>query len=258
MKLFFLLLLSAMIIAPRALAVSISITDYPKEVNPETEFNIRFTVTGAKTATNYFRVLVFKENTHTYNGLTWNGNSWYNGADGKQYLPISVVTSGTSGECKAKLESSVEGGAYLLSIKRYTESGASAASDDISPVQINLLAIQTSTPVPQPQTPKPTPSLTTVPTRPPATPIQNKQDKVEEIDESEKQTFVLAQATLEPPRATVQISEATLSQTAPSSAKSSNLNMTSPLPLILGLLSGLAGLGFVGFGVYTLRYVRQP
>ena len=113
------------------LAVTLNIIDAPSILETD-EFTVKFLVTGAKPATNYFRILLYPDGARTYLAQTWNGSSWYDGSDGKTYYPFAVSTSSASGEIKAKLKQGVVSGNYLISLKRYTASGSSA-NDEVSP-----------------------------------------------------------------------------------------------------------------------------
>lgn len=112
-------------------AVTLKIVDVPSTIETE-DFTVKFLVTGAKPATNYFRVLLYTEGARTYLAQTWNGSSWYDGSDGKTYFPLSVSTATSSGEIKAKIKQGVVSGNYMISLKRYTASGSSA-DDEVSP-----------------------------------------------------------------------------------------------------------------------------
>jgi len=126
-------------------------------------FMVKATVAGATSGTNYLKIDIFKEGSSLYFGETFNGLNWYNGSDGKQYVPISI-TSGVdwSGIIQGKIgtPSVVEYdgiGTYKLRVRRYTASGNLANDGD------NSVAIQIMYPT---QTPTPTllPTLTDMPT----------------------------------------------------------------------------------------------
>ncbi|GEM_PF-1729112 len=156
------LLLLSLFLPPKVFAVSISIDSYPNEVT-ESEFTVGFTIAGAKKARNYIRVLVYKEGTHSYHGLTWNGLSWYEGSSGKEYFAIDIVENETKGIVKGKVPVGFPGGEYLLSLKRYTASGNSS-DDSVSPQKITVkLAIPVSTQTPVSQVATSTPVVTVLP-----------------------------------------------------------------------------------------------
>lgn len=130
-------------------AVDIEITDFPEKV--ENEFEVKFNLSGAKSGTNYFRLLLKKDDKDTKLIETWNGDSWYSGTSGKSYFPYSVTPKieGLIVKGRLKSGSNFEGGEYNLSIKRYTQSGSAASSDNVNEVKVNL--IKASTPEPTPE-----------------------------------------------------------------------------------------------------------
>lgn len=151
-----------------AYAVSINIVNYPSSISSDS-FNVTFSVTGASDGQNYFRVNLFKDGTSSYFGETYNGLGWYSGSDGKQYFPLSIISSSASATIQARLgtpgTSDYSGtGVYKLKIRRYTTSGNPSSSDVQNPVDITI-NYSSSTPTPLPtNTPTLTPTLTLTPT----------------------------------------------------------------------------------------------
>lgn len=145
-------------------AVAINITNVPTEIS-SSEYNLNISVDGAKPATNYFRILIFKEGTHSYIGETWNGASWYSGGEGKNYFAVQIGTSSASAELKGRIGTeSPPAGDYLLSVRRYTQSGSSATGDSVNIVPVKLI-VNAKTPDPTPViTLRPTPTVTLTPT----------------------------------------------------------------------------------------------
>ena len=157
---FFLSFALFLITAKSALAaITVKISDYPSTITQE-PFTITVSVEGAQTATNYLRVDLFKEDTSSYFGETYNGAEWYSGSDGKQYFPISVQSGQIwSGEFQARIgEPSLSkytgSGAYKMRIRRYTASGGQGGENARdSSVSITISApVQDPTPTPQSST----------------------------------------------------------------------------------------------------------
>lgn len=154
---FVLSLVLFLIAAKSALAITVTISDYPQAITQE-PFTITVSVEGAQPATNYLRVDLYKEGTSSYFGETYNGMDWYSGSDGKQYFPVSIQSGQIwSGEVQAKIgEASsskyTEPGSYKMRIRRYTASGGQGgenASDSSVFITIDAPA---PNPTPTPQT----------------------------------------------------------------------------------------------------------
>lgn len=146
--------------APKVLAVSLSIDSLPSKVTAP-EFEISVSITGAKPATNYLKALVYKEGTHNYLAKTWNGREWYGGAEGKEYIPITISGKTNTTTIKAQLLPEIENGEYLVSIRRFTASG-NAADDSITEAHL-FIELQKPEPTKSPSTPSPTPQPTPTP-----------------------------------------------------------------------------------------------
>lgn len=126
------------IFSKKIFAVDILISNAPAEINIS-EFSVDVKVKGAKKATNYLRLLLYKSGTHNYFGETWNGNSWIKSGSGKDYLPIQIEGEENSKNLKARLgEVNMESGEYVLSVRRYTESGNAASNDTVSELPVKI------------------------------------------------------------------------------------------------------------------------
>jgi hypothetical protein len=173
-------ILCSVLCPPKVQAVSVAIPNFPATITSDS-FTITASVSGAAAGINYLRVDVYKEGTSNYFGETFNNLDWYGGAEGKQYLPISII-SGTPwvGSVKARIgtpsSSDYDGtGSYRMRVRRYTSSGGLGSEDaNNSSVAISL-SFPTSTPTLMPSvtptdapkptpTPKPLATITTAPT----------------------------------------------------------------------------------------------
>jgi len=154
-------------------AVTITIDNSPPDIS-ESPFSVSFSVSGAASADNYFRIDLFKDGSSSYFGETYNGSDWYNGSDGKQYLKAVMVSGQTAnitvqGRLGNPSSSEFLGpGLYKLKIRRYTASGTAATTDNQTPGDINI-TYTTPTPSPSPTpthepTQSPTPQPTNTPT----------------------------------------------------------------------------------------------
>lgn len=146
------------------LAVNILIDNYPEVISSES-FNLNVKIDGPNPGTNFLRIDLYKEGTTNYFGQTWNGNSWYDGSDGKQYYPITISPEGTaSAILQGKVGSPSTGeyigsGTYKLKIRRYTSSGRSTSGDQQTPINVQInVAVPTPTlqPTPTPTASQPT------------------------------------------------------------------------------------------------------
>lgn len=148
-------------------AVTVTVSDIPSSISSD-PFTVKATISGAGAGTNYLRIDLYKEGTSNYFGETNNTTNWYNGSDGKQYYPATIVSgvdwSGTiQGRIGSPSTTDYDGaGSYRLRVRRYTTSG-SAANDPDNSVAITI-AFPTNTPVP---TNTPTPQNTPTPTKTP-------------------------------------------------------------------------------------------
>lgn len=131
------------------MAVKIKIEDSPSVITKE-PFSINVTITGAKVATNYLRVQIYKEGTNSYFGETFNGKDWIKNGDGKDYFPIQITTSTTTAKVEARIgEELKENGEFKLKVKRYTASGNAADDEtEVRDIEIKLPIVNTPTPVP--------------------------------------------------------------------------------------------------------------
>jgi len=165
----FIAVLFSLHFANPALAVSVTITNFPSIITQD-QFTITASVSGAATGTNYLRVDLYKEGTtNNYFGETYNGSDWYSGSDGLQYLPVSIVSGSIAsatiqGRVGNPNSSDFTGnGIYKLRMRRYTSSGGSGSSDTMSSVDVSITLVPTPTPTPT-NTPTPTPTNTPTPT----------------------------------------------------------------------------------------------
>ncbi len=143
------------------MAVKIVINNFPPNISTD-NFSVDLTIIGAKQATNYLRIELYKDGSTNYFGETFNNKDWYSGADGLSYFPVEIKSASSSATIQGRLGNSKEysgPGGYKLKIKRYTQSG-NQAFDDENPVDIQITyKLETPTPVPTPipiQTPIPT------------------------------------------------------------------------------------------------------
>lgn len=160
-------LLLFLISACEVKAVTLSYSNVPSTINSD-PFTISVTVDGASTGINYLRVDLFKENTSNYFGETYNGSSWYGGSEGIHYYPVTIDdTRIATASVQARVGHLSLGdypgpGHYKLRVRRYTNSGNAAGSDELSPVSVEI-TIPAASPEPTPEaTPKssPVPSAT--------------------------------------------------------------------------------------------------
>ncbi len=229
--------LLVLLVAPKNVyAVTLTINEYAKEISDE--FSVNFSVTGAKPATNYFRVVLFKEGSHQYLGSTWNGGEWYGGSEGKRYLALAIQNGSTNGTVKGKIEKPLENGEYLLSLKRYTASG-NEANDSITPVKVQILTAHS---------PAPSSTVVAAPTMQPKTPSPT----VEVMETSEPNTsFVLAESVKDPePEQTTLPTTSAYEETKKPHPVG---KQTAWLPLVLGGIGVLCVL----FGCFTFWRVYR-
>lgn len=160
-------------------AVLVTINNYPSVITEGQTFNVNASVSGASDGTNYLRVDLYKDGTTNYFGETFNGNSWYIGSIGTNFLPLQISNSTGSADIEARIGTPSASfytgpGNYKLKVRRYTSSGSSYTFS--SPVDVQIVSGQ-QTPTPTPiQTASPSPSPSPVPTiqptfEPTATPI---------------------------------------------------------------------------------------
>ena len=129
------------------LAVTVTISNLPSSIT-DSAFTFNVSVSGATSGTNYLRMDLYKDGTTNYFGETYNGSSWYNGSDGKQFLPITVISGQTwNGSVQGRIGNPSSGeypgsGTYKIKIRRYTSSGNLSSGDTQTPqdVQINYSA----------------------------------------------------------------------------------------------------------------------
>ncbi len=181
-------------------AVNISIDSFPQTISSLDQFQVVVSVTGATNATNYLRIDLYKDGSTNYFGETYNGSTWYNASDGKNYFPIQIQDASASATFSGRLGGPNTNeyfgpGAYKLKIRRYTASGSSASGDEQIPVDVQITYnFPTSTPISSPTTaPTATPVKTATPTVTAvktATPKPNMTATPDVLGESDNQTDV--------------------------------------------------------------------
>lgn len=135
-----------------ALAVTVTISNIPTTITDQL-FNFDVSISEAGAGTNYLRVDLYKDGSANYFGETYNSNTWYSGSDGKQYLPITILSGQTwNGSIQGRVGSPSltdysGSGNYKLKIRRYTSSGTAASSDTQTPQDI---VVNLSSPSPSP------------------------------------------------------------------------------------------------------------
>jgi len=169
--LFFLVIFTAVFLSSSlssVYAVTVTLSDIPSSISSD-PFTIRATISGAGAGTNYLRIDLYKEGSSNYFGETNNSVTWYNGSEGQQYYPATIVSGvDWSGSIQGRIGSpsttDYDGtGVYRLRVRRYTASGNSASDNDNS-VAITI-AFPTITPTPSnTPTPQNTPTPTKTPT----------------------------------------------------------------------------------------------
>lgn len=171
MRKFLLACLFFLVVVHPVFAVSVTILSAPSTIGEE-KFSVTVQTDGASAGTNYLRVDLYQEGTTKYFGDTDNSQAWYNGSDGKQYFPITIISNTAniatvSARIGEPTQSDYPGqGSYKLRIRRYTSSG-NQGSEDPSPVSITITKAwpspsPTPTPTPTP-TPSPSPTSTITP-----------------------------------------------------------------------------------------------
>lgn len=212
-----------------ALAVTVSITDFPSTISQDS-YTITASISGAATGTNYLRIDLYKDSTTNYFGETFNGSDWYGGSTYSQYFPVNIqsgiVWSGTiQGRVGSPSSTQYDwSGVYKLRLRRYTSGGGNTASEaDASAVTISIslptptltltptpTTAPTNTPTPTPTptafpTPTPTPTPTKAPTPIPTTNAPTSKPTVQSGQENVSQNAVLGESTsknglaIEPP-----------------------------------------------------------
>lgn len=162
-KLLILAILFLLFGARSAFAVSLNFSDVPQTINDQ-PFSFNVSISGAGAGTNYLKVDLYKEGTINYFGETYNGNDWYSGSAGKQYLPITIASGQTwNGSVQGRIGNPTLGeypgpGNYKLRIRRYTSSGGTGTTDQ-TPQDIQII-FALSSPTPSPTT---SPSSTSSP-----------------------------------------------------------------------------------------------
>lgn len=165
LKLLIFTLLFLLFGAGSVFAVAVSTSNAPTTATDQ-PFNIDVSVAGASAGINYLRIDLYKDGTTNYFGETYNNNIWYNGSDGKQYFPITIISGQTwTGSIQGRVGSPSttefpNSGIYKLKVRRYTSSGSSSSSDQQIPqdIQINLVTTSPSPSSSETSTLSPTPA----------------------------------------------------------------------------------------------------
>jgi hypothetical protein len=157
----------------KVFAITFDIESYPTIINTSEPFNIKVSISGVNTGTNYLRVDLYKDGTFNYFGQTYNGTSWYTGSVWNSYFPVTVSGATVSATIQARVGSPTVTqypgqGYYKLKVRRYT-SDSSYSFSNIVDVQITE-NLETQTPIPTPTiNPTSTPISTIIPTILPTT-----------------------------------------------------------------------------------------
>lgn len=135
---------------------------------PDEEFvvNVNLSVNAQNGTVYYLRGEFYQQNTSSYCGFTWNGNSWYNGpysTGWDKFLSISIQNNLWTGQLKTKIDlgdqSCANSGNYNFRVQRYTNSGSPSTDTE------NTLSITVVVPTPSPS---PTPTTSSTQTTPKA------------------------------------------------------------------------------------------
>ena len=171
----FVFLLVFFFVPQKIFAVTVSVISIPLSITQD-NFTITASVSGAAAGTNYLRIDLYKDGSTNYFGDTYNGSSWYNGSDGTQYFPITIVANTIwNGQIQGRFGNpsltDFDGtGTYKIRIRRYTASGNLGSGDTLNSLGISIL-VPTATPTPLPtSTPTPISTATPTPKVPTATP----------------------------------------------------------------------------------------
>lgn len=154
--------------ANSALAVSVTISDYPGTI-AEDSFTITASISGATTGTNYLRIDLYEEGGTNYFGETFNSTDWYGGSTYSQYLPVSIVSGivwsgAVQGRIGSPTSTEYDGsGVYKMRLRRYTSGGGGTATEANNSAVTVSISLPTSTPTPT-VTPTPNPTNTPTPT----------------------------------------------------------------------------------------------
>lgn len=123
------------------LAVEFKMTNPPSAISQE-EFEIGVSLSGAKKATNYFKIYInSKDNKNV--AKTWNGSLWQSTGGGKNYFPVEIIDNTQEIKILGKVDpKDIEEQSYELFVKRYTASGAVAESTEKQKVDLSALVIK--------------------------------------------------------------------------------------------------------------------
>ncbi len=222
--------------------------------------------------TYYLRGVFYKAGTSDYCGYTWNGTSWFKGPysvdEGwKNFLTVQVNSASWSGTLKAKLDTGNSGcsdsGDYRFKIQRFTAAG-SPSFDSQNELALTV-QIPTATPTPT-QTPTPTSEPTDIPPTSTPTPVPTSTPTLRPTATSTKKptptplAFPTEEAASEE-AGRVQGEEIGLlggveNQTSQGKTGSSSALMKGG-KILFPALAIAAGLGFVGFSVFTFFKARK-
>ena len=152
-------------------AVTTTITQHPSSITTSEPFTIAVSIEGASEGQNYVRIDLYKEGISEYFGETFNGTDWYGGSDELKFFPVTISSEKYwSGEVQGRIEipppqQYTGEGTYKMRVRRYTSSGNSASTDEMSKSAVDIQIVASSVPT---ETPTTTPSQTTIePTKTP-------------------------------------------------------------------------------------------
>src|SRR3990167_2891890 len=150
--LIFLAFLLLLAFPTKSFAVTVSITNYPSSISAD-PFSISVSILGASSGTNYIRVDLYKDGTQNYFGDTYNGSDWYNGSEGKQYYPITIIDSKSTASATLQTRTGVPSisdydgqGSYKMRVRRYTASGGLGSEDPNNTSVAVTISIPSPTP----------------------------------------------------------------------------------------------------------------
>lgn len=142
----FLAILLFFLLPKIVLAVELNL-DHPSDLASR-EFEFTYKTSGAKSGTNYLRLMIRKLGETNYVSETWNGTGWYSGGEGINYLPVQVGSFETMGTIKGRLKDGVHAGEYEVALRRYSQSGGQAQTTEFK--KISLKFADPATPTPNP------------------------------------------------------------------------------------------------------------
>ena len=168
------LLFLFLVLPPHAVwSVTILIEDIPQEISSD-PFIISVAINGASNGNNYIRIDLYRPETSSYFGETFNGTDWKSGGDITGYPNVTISEGSWSGQIQARVGNPsatdyAGPGTYKIRVRRYTTSGnynSSEANEGSRDLTINIVPTPTPTPSPSPTK---EPAATTTPVIPTST-----------------------------------------------------------------------------------------